>query len=105
MNSILNEIKSNQDDKYGDFTAKLIPKVSREKILGVRAPIAKKIAKAYAKTEVGENFLASLPHAYHDENMVHAYMLGYLSLPYLEMKAQIASFLPCVDNWAVCDSL
>ena len=105
MNNILNEIKSNKDDKYGDFTAKLIPKASREKILGVRAPIAKKIAKAYAKTEVGENFLASLPHAYHDENMVHAYMLGYLSLPYLETKAQIASFLPYVDNWAVCDSL
>lgn len=105
MNNILNEIKINAEEGYGDFTAKLIPTLPREKILGVRAPNAKKIAKAYAKDEAGKSFLASLPHTYHDEYMVHAYMLGYLRLPFEEMKAQIAGLLPYVDNWAVCDSL
>ena len=105
MNNILDEIKNSADEKYGDFTAKLIPTVSRKKIIGVRAPIAKKIAKKYAGGTAGENFLSSLPHVYHDEYMVHAYMLGYPSLPFEDMKARILELLPYVDNWAVCDSL
>ena len=57
------------------------------------------------KTNDGKAFLASLPHAYHDEYMVHAYMLGYLSLPFEEMQMHVSALLPYVDNWAVCDSL
>ena len=105
MNNILNEIINSADSSYAEFTAKLIPTITREKILGVRAPMAKKIAKKYSKTNEGKAFLASLPHAYHDEYMVHAYMLGYLSLPFEEMQMHVSALLPYVDNWAVCDSL
>ncbi len=105
MNIILDEIRKNSDASYGDFTAKLIPTISREKILGLRAPVAKKIAKSYATSEAGKEFLCTLPHKYHDEYMVHAYMLGCLSLPCEEMKPRILELLPYVDNWAVCDSL
>lgn len=104
MNDILNEIRKNADEAYGDFTAKLIPNIKRKKIIGLRAPIAKKIARTYAQSEVGKSFLSSLPHAYHDEYLVHAYMLGYLELPFENMKAHVLSFLPYIDNWAVCDS-
>ena len=105
MNNILNEIINSADSSYAEFTAKLIPTIPCGKILGVRAPMAKKIAKKYAKANDGKAFLASLPHAYHDEYMVHAYMLGYLSLPFEEMQMHVSALLPYVDNWAVCDSL
>ena len=105
MNNILNEIINSADSSYAEFTAKLIPTIPCEKILGVRAPMAKKIAKKYAKANDGKAFLVSLPHAYHDEYMVHAYMLGYLSLPFEEMQMHVSALLPYVDNWAVCDSL
>lgn len=105
MNNILNEIKNSADLSYARFTSKLIPTLPCEKILGVRAPLARKIAKSYAKSEDAPSFLSSLPHKYHDEYLVHAYMLGYLKLPYEEMKARILELLPYVDNWAVCDSL
>ena len=105
MNSVLDEIRKNVDLAYGDFTAKLIPNIEREKILGLRAPVARKIARSFAKSDEGSRFLSSLPHKYHDEYMVHTYMLGCLPLSFDELKDRIEAFLPFVDNWAVCDSL
>ena len=103
--SIFTEIKNSADCSYRDFSAKLIPTIDKETILGVRAPMAKKIAKKYASTKEGNEFLKNLPHKYHDENMVHAYMLGFIKESTEEMHARILEFLPCVENWAVCDSL
>ena len=100
---IENEILSLSEHEYMLFSKKLIP--NQDNILGLRAPHARAIAKKYANTKEGENFLNSLPHKYHDENMVHAYMLGYLRCDYLTLKGYVESFLPYLDNWAVCDSL
>lgn len=100
--SILDEIISCSERSYGDFTYKLIPTIKRESILGLRAPLARKIAKKYVGTNEGEAFITSLPHRYHDENMVHAFMLGYKGESALDT---LCKFLDYVDNWAVCDSL
>ena len=97
------EILSLSEHEYMLFSKKLIP--NQDNILGLRAPQARAIAKKYAGTKEGEAFLATLPHKYHDENMVHAYMLGYLKCDYEVMKGYIEAFLPYLDNWAVCDSL
>ena len=43
MSEILNEILKNQDTSYRDFHSKLVPGITN--LLGLRAPIAKKIAK------------------------------------------------------------
>ena len=80
-----------------------MPNVSN--ILGLRGPIAKGIAKKYANTDTGDDFLNSLPHTYYDENLVHGYMLGYLKSDTDTLKKRIVDLLPYVDNWAVCDSM
>lgn len=103
--NIFNEIKNCADASYKDFSAKLIPNISKDEILGVRAPMAKKIAKKYASLSEGQEFLCALPHAYHDENIVHAYMLGYTKADNSKMQEHIKNFLPYINNWAVCDSL
>ena len=46
-NMILESLIAEQDIKYGDFSSKLIPGVPREKVIGVRAPALKKIAKSF----------------------------------------------------------
>ncbi|MBQ7907093.1 MAG: DNA alkylation repair protein [Clostridia bacterium] len=102
MNIILKKVIENAEDGYADFSYKLIPTIERDSILGLRAPMARKIAKEYANTGDGEEFLSSLPHKYHDENMVHAFMLGYKKKDGLK---RLVTFLDYVDNWAVCDSL
>lgn len=100
MSEILDEIFANQDTAYRDFHSKLVPGV--EKLIGLRAPIAKKIAKKYANTATGKAFLNDLPHTYYEENLVHGYMLGYLKDG---TRERLEAFLPYVDNWGVCDSM
>ena len=55
MNKILEEIILNKDDGYKNFHAKLVPNVNN--ILGLRGPRAKEIAKKYANTDIGNDFL------------------------------------------------
>ena len=55
-----------QDIKYKDFHCKLIPTVDPDRVIGVRAPAMKALAKELAKTDVSD-FLRDLPHKYYDE--------------------------------------
>lgn len=105
MNPILTKLFECAEGDYKHFTKKLIPTLDEDAILGVRSGNLKKIAKAYSSKAEGNDFLCMLPHRYHDENMVHAYMLGYLKLDSDALKKHLLDFLPYVDNWAVCDSL
>lgn len=100
MSIILDEIFANQDIEYRDFHSKLVPNVKN--LIGLRGPIAKKIAKKYANTSIGNDFLNDLPHTYYEENLIHGYMLGFLKS---NIEKHLACFLPHVDNWAVCDSM
>ncbi|MBQ7789342.1 MAG: DNA alkylation repair protein [Clostridia bacterium] len=103
MSIILDEIVALCDNQYKEFSKKLIP--GCDNILGLRAPFARAIAKKYANTPIGSEFLSALPHKYHDENMVHAYMLGMQKDDTEKSKKMLIDFLPYVTNWAVCDSL
>ncbi len=105
MEIILKEITQCADPAYKEFHSKLIPTVDKNSVLGLRSPMAQKIAKKYAHTDTGEAFLSSLPHKYYDENIVHAFILGNLKCDRRELQEKITAFLPYVDNWAVCDGL
>ncbi len=100
MSIILDEIFANQDIAYRDFHSRLVPTVKN--LIGLRGPIAKKIAKKYANTNTGKDFLNELPHTYYEQNLVHGYMLGFLKS---DIEKSLVDFLPYVDNWAVCDSM
>lgn len=91
-----------QDEKYGDFQYKLTPGVSRESIIGVRIPAARKLAKQYMKEAESAEFVRDLPHKYYDENMLHGLLLSEYK-NFDECVKAVEEFLPYVDNWAVCD--
>ena len=91
-----------RDETYAAFSAKLIPTVEPDRFIGVRSPQLRAIAKEL-KNNASE-FLLALPHRYHEENMLHAYLLCVGS-DYATVVEQTERFLPFVDNWAVCDSL
>lgn len=92
------------DEKYRDFTAKLIPNIDRERVIGVRSPAVKALARELEKTPRAEAFLSSLPHFYLEENQLHAQLLNRVR-DYGACIAGLDAFLPHVDNWAVCDAL
>lgn len=94
-----------QDFKYRDFNSKLIPNIDKDKIIGVRVPVIRKIAKDILDNDYVDNFLNELPHKYHEENLLHGILLSlkYRDIDILLEKLDI--FLKYVDNWAVTDSI
>lgn len=90
------------DEKYADFQAKLTPNIDRALFIGVRVPDVRKLAKEIYKSGEYEEFLSRLPHRYYDENMLHGLVLSEFT-DYDACISELQSFLPFVDNWAVCD--
>lgn len=95
----LNELYSLQDLKYKEFHSKLI---MSDKLIGVRTPELKRIAKAIARSNY-EDFFRENKHELYEENLVHGLVLGYLKLDFNELKPLVDEFIPYIDNWAVCD--
>lgn len=70
-----------KDDKFAEFTRKLIPTTAPEKIIGVRAPLLRAYAKGLRASEVETEFLNSLPHVYLEENTLHGLLISNLKDP------------------------
>lgn len=100
------ELKSLADDKYKQFTAKLVPNVDPNKILGVRMPALRALAKTLALHNEKEfsEFISKTEHRWHEEYILHSILLWYLK-DYSEAVECLDNFLPMVDNWQVCDSI
>ncbi|MBQ3575180.1 MAG: DNA alkylation repair protein [Clostridia bacterium] len=91
-----------QDIPYRDFQRKLLPTLPPEKIIGVRTPQLRTLAKQYTN-EAGA-FLKDLPHKYFEEYNLHAFMLQGMR-DFGACISLVNEFLPHVDNWATCDQL
>ena len=91
-----------QDETYRDFQSALMPTVPKEKVIGVRTPALRKLAKQLAGTPQAEMFLRSLPHDYYEENNLHAFLIEAIR-DYGTALAETEKFLPYIDNWATCD--
>lgn len=91
-----------QDLKYRDFTAKSIPNIDKDKIIGVRLPEIRKLAKEIKNDEYINSFLLELPHKYQEENLLHGIILStYKDIDLL--LNELDKFLKYADNWAVTD--
>lgn len=97
MINVREELFKNQDTKYREFHSRLIPDVDKEKIIGVRVPAMRKIAKQAAKDN------ADFAVEYYEEAMIKGFVVGYKSCSLEEHLQSLADFVPYIDNWAVCD--
>lgn len=103
MTEIQKYLLSMKDEKYRAFTLPLIPNVDEKTFIGVRLPIIKKYAKDLDK-QSRDVFLKSLPHQYHEENILHAFILSNMK-DYDEFIRYVNEFLPFVTNWSVSDTI
>ena len=103
MNEIREYLLSQRDLKYRDFTLPLLPNIDEKTFIGVRLPILKKYAKDLPEKSRKE-FLNSLPHKYHEENILHAFILSNIK-DYDEFINYVNIFLPYVSNWSTCDTI
>ena len=107
---LVKRLLAEQDLKYRNFHASLLPNIDKKSIIGVRVPMMRKIAKEFAAgltvaKSVPANiarFLDKLPHKYFEENQVHLFAVERIK-DFDECLARIEQFLPYIDNWAVCD--
>ena len=93
--NVREELYAAQDLKYKDFHKKLVPTVDEDKIIGVRLPQLRKIAKRLESND--------FEWEYYEEIMLHGFYIGYKKMPYQERMKMLDKFIPHIDNWAVCD--
>ena len=93
-----------QDAAYRDFQSKLIPNIEISTEIGVRTPELRKLAKELIKRENIGEFLNAVPHAYFDENQLHAFLVSEIK-EFDRCIDEVCRFLPYVDNWATCDQM
>lgn len=93
-----------QDLGYRDFHSKLMPTVSKERIIGVRVPQLRKLVKELNNSELKAEFLKALPHKYYEEDNLHAFLIEQIK-DFDECISALDSFLLFVDNWATCDMM
>ena len=105
MKVISDKLFSLQDVKYQVFTSKLIPNIDQNKIIGVKTPIIRKLAKEIVNEPYIEDFLTELPHTYHEENILHGTILTMKYKDIDTLLKKIDEFLKYVDSWAVCDTI
>ncbi len=104
IDEIRMELKKRQDVKYRELQVRIIPTVKPERIIGVRTPELRQMAKQYAQAGDADLFLKDLPHRYFEEDQLHAFIVSGMK-DYGECLTELNRFLPYVDNWATCDQM
>lgn len=91
------------EPKFQKFASSLIPNLPEEKILGVRLPAIRKLAKRLAKGD-WQQYLAQAQDNSYEEILLQGMVLGCIQAPLSETLAYIREFVPKIDNWSTCDS-
>jgi 3-methyladenine DNA glycosylase AlkD len=99
-----------REEEYKNFSATLIPGIDRDKMLGVRIPVLRKIAGELLKSSP-ENlrlYIATLEKHWrsdclYEEKQLWGILLSKAKMEDEERMERYRAFVPTIDNWAVCD--
>lgn len=104
MKEIRDRLFELRDEEYAAFNKKLIPNIASERIIGVRTPVLRTLAKELSQTSQGREFLSELPHDYFEEYNLHGFIVDRICKEFDEAIIEAEKLLPYIDNWATCDS-
>ena len=99
---MLESLRAKADAAYRSFSAGLLPGTDKDRILGVRVPDLKALAKAAVREGGYGNFLDER-HYYTEEVILHGLILGYSGFSGERLAYELEKLLPQIDNWAECD--
>jgi len=99
--TIRNRIFDRAEEEYKKFQIKLIP--GEERILGVRLPYLRELAKEIAKEDWRE-YLNTAVDEFYEDIMLQGLVIGYAKAAPEEILQYTTRFVPKINNWAVCDS-
>jgi 3-methyladenine DNA glycosylase AlkD len=92
------------DEAYRPFNARVVATVDPARMVGVRTPDQRRIAREAARLPGIDKWMDALPHDVFESMQVHAFIISALK-DYDECVWRIERFLPHVDNWATCDQM
>lgn len=99
---VLNRLEALAEPGYRAFNERMIP--TKNRIIGVRAPHIEKLARELISGD-WRAFLDDAPDDVLEVLFLKCAAIGGGQMPLPERFERIRSFLPKVDNWAVCDTL
>lgn len=99
---VRNWLFEHAEPNYREFSAKLIPGI-HESMIGVRLPLLRKLTKTILAGD-WRRFLSENQHQYYEETMLSAFVIGTAKMEDEERIHCVKEFLPCIQNWGVCDS-
>lgn len=101
---LLKELGQLSKEEYKDFSLKLLPKET--KLLGVKIPLLKKIAKTLIKNNLSTNYLSlSLEELeYQEEKMLYSLLIAFEKQEETERLDKIKKYIPYIKNWSECDT-
>lgn len=100
---VIDELLSLQDTAFRDFQIKLVPGMTIDRMIGVRTPALRELAKKISKEGLlTEDFLKEVPHSYFEENLIHFFVVAEIK-DFDKCLSEVEKFLPYIDCWPVCD--
>lgn len=101
--NIREQLESLAEPDFQQFMARLIPNIDSKRIVGVRLPILRDMAKRIAKGD-WKYYLEEYSAESYEEVMLQGMVIGYIQEDIREILRQTEQFLPKIDNWSTCDS-
>lgn len=95
----INSLMGLCDQEYLKFNKKIT--FTKYKMIGVRVPVLREIAKKIAKGDF-LSYLDCSDRRYFEEILLEGFVIGFIKDYEIFLK-YFMKFLPYVDNWAVCD--
>ena len=96
----INYLKSLSNNKLKDFSSKLI--FTKYKILGIKIPILRNIAKEIVKGNYKE-FLNYTNSDFFEEVMIKGFVIAYSNSQDI-LDKYLYEYIDKIDNWSLCDS-
>ena len=99
---IINDLFLKQDKKYQQFHSNLCPGTGN--IIGVRVPILRNYVKVIIK-EIPD-YLNQIDYhnfKFYEELMIYGLYIATSKLRTDELLEKLDTFVPLIDNWAICD--
>lgn len=90
---IKNRLLELKDEKYKEFSSKLLPGV--DNIIGIRFPILRRLSKKLTLDELTDDTF--------EEVMLQGMIIGHIK-DFSKLKKELIIFLPKINNWSICDS-
>lgn len=96
----LDYLVSLEDKKYREFHRSIVGHTNL-KLIGIRVPKLRSIAREISKGNVDE-FLKRIGNTYYEEVMIYGFVLANSEEEYIDRY--LMDYIKKVDNWAICDS-